>query len=71
MGEVMQGLGRVEGKLDAAIASASRAHGRLDDHDKRLGSLEVNQGKIVLLGGIGATLIPIIVMIALKHWGYA
>jgi hypothetical protein len=55
LAEIQRGLGRVEGKLDTALA-------RMDDHEKRLGLLEkwrrwlagAYWGVCVVLGALAA-----------------
>ena len=44
---VEQTLGRLEGKLDAFLETQKQQHERLNDHGKRIGSLERWQSKII------------------------
>lgn len=63
---LLTAVGRVEGKLDTLNSSVGRAHSRLDEQERRLNALEVNQGKIIMLGGLGAFIVPIVANFILK-----
>jgi len=49
--ELQRALGRVEGKLDQALANFLNHDGRMDEFDKRVGSVEK---KVYWFSGAGA-----------------
>jgi len=67
--ELHQQLGRIEGKLDSAMASMARAHERLDKHDDRLGGLEKFQARAVGYAAAAATVFSLVGNYILKKAG--
>lgn len=49
--ELIFTLGRVEGKIDSVLQSQARIEDRLDSHERRIGSLERWQSKVLGLAG--------------------
>jgi hypothetical protein len=49
-------LGRVEGKIDSIIQAQCRLEDRLDGHEKRLGTLERWQAKVLGMGAVAGSL---------------
>lgn len=58
--EIHQQLGRIEGKLDSAMASMQRAHERIDKHDDRLGNLEKFQARAIGYATAAATVFSVV-----------
>ncbi len=67
--ELHQQLGRIEGKLDAAMSSMSRAHERLDKHDDKIGALENFQAKAIGYAAAAATVVSLAGNYIIKKMG--
>jgi hypothetical protein len=67
--ELHQQLGRIEGKLDAAVSSMSRAHERLDKHDEKISKIENFQSRIIGYTAAAATVLSLTGNYIIKKMG--
>ena len=59
-------IGRLEGKVDALIASVQKQHGDIQEHEKRIRVLETSKAWVLGWSSAAAILISVVIQILFK-----